>query len=149
MRTKSMLLLVIATAFLSLMACKKDVNAGGAGGGKSIDPLLVGEWRWYSYYTRVFDDAGTEYNTPPPFHYGSDDYVCTFKDNGTYNTATDDGLFIPGTWSIKNGKFVQDGAEYEYSLSNNNQTLILKKIVYFENNGTKYRRDEYTTLIRN
>ena len=149
MKTKSLMLLLIAGAFLSLTACKKEVDAGNTGSGKSIDPQLLGKWGWYSLYTRVFDEAGNEYKTPPPFYYGNDDAQNDYKENGTYILTTDTGDYLPGTWAIKNGKLVQDGTtEYEYSFADDNRTLILKHTVYFDDNGSKYRRDEYTTLSR-
>jgi hypothetical protein len=143
------LLLLIAIAFLSLPACKKGVETGGATGGKSIDSKLLGKWGWYSFHTRLFDEAGAEYETPPPFHYGSDDAQNDYKEDGTYILTTDTNDYLRGTWSIKNGKLVQDGTnEYEYSFEDNNRTLILKKTTYIDQDGTRYHKEEYTKLSR-
>src|SRR4051812_42402059 len=134
MKTKSWMLLLIAAAFLSLIACKKDVDSPGTVSGNTIDPQLLGKWGWYNTYTRAFDDAGNvEYETDP-FEYGNDDVQDDYKDNGTYTRTTDNGYVLPGTWAIKNGKLVLDGStEYEYSFENNNRTLILKHVIYSDN----------------
>src|SRR6478735_267538 len=149
MKIQSFMLLLIAAAFLSLAACKKDVDTGTIGSSNTLDPLLFGKWGWFSFYTRVFDEAGTEYETPPVFYYGRGDVYYEYLDDGTYNTISDDGIELPGHWTIKNGKLVQDGkTEYAYSFEENNHTLILKNVVYYSENATKYRREEYSRLSK-
>jgi hypothetical protein len=149
MKIRPLLLLLIATALLSLSACKKNIENGGTTGAKSIDPQLLGKWGWYSFHTRLFDEAGSEYETPPAFHYGSDDAQNDYKADGTYILTTDTNDYLPGKWYIKNGKLVQDYTnEYEYWFEDNNRTLILKKTTYIDQNGARYHKEEYTTLSR-
>ena len=141
------ILLLITAALLSFTSCKKESSSPLKSPGVQ-DPVLVGSWGQFNFYTRVFDDAGVEYTTQPPFEYGRGDWWYEYKNDGTFYTKGDDNTSLAGKWRIKNGKLIQGDTEYEYSFADNNRTLILKKFTDFTDNGVKYRRDEYSTLSK-